>query len=318
MKISAKILREIKRPFKQLGRCFRMLARNLAGYNDLSQTCRDLHNDLRESLQNTLRATVQDALRETLRNTTRHILENDNLSVFDHLTYLIQRSVSTAVLHQKTFSRFKNIHQGQEIVVVGNGPTAKEYKRIDHAIHIGVNRAFLLENIDLDYLFLNHQSEIPEANEQYISQGANLYRPESCIKFYGLLDPEEWYGLKHILSESDTIKSNALRYRINITGHKFTHLIDTELLGSFGSVIFPAMQFALWTNPRTIYLVGCDCSEGHFYGQDGQKIDASVLIPFWIQFKEFAQMHYPETKIISINPVGLKGVFESLTVNDSQ
>ena len=30
----------------------------------------------------------------------------------------------------------------------------------------------------------------------------------------------------------------------------------------------------------------------------------------WTKLKKFVQIYYPETKIISINPVGLKGVFD--------
>jgi len=32
-------------------------------------------------------------------------------------------------------------------------------------------------------------------------------------------------------------------------------------------------------------------------------------VPAWIQLKEFVELYYPETEIISINPIGLKGLF---------
>lgn len=37
---------------------------------------------------------------------------------------------------------------------------------------------------------------------------------------------------------------------------------------------------------------------------------AERLKEHFLEMKRFAQMHYPETEIISVNPVGLKGVFK--------
>jgi len=265
----AKIWREIKRPFRQLRQCVRQFVRDMVGYQDLSKEIHSFRSEFHKDL-----------------------------------TGLIQRSISTAILHQKTFSRFKNIHQGQEIVLVATGPTAKDYMRIDNAIHIGVNRAFQIENIDLHYLFMQ------DYNVKYYIKEANRYQPDSCSKFYGMI--EKW---NIIIPDNDVIEANALRYRTDIDfirQHfdecRFRCSIDSEPLGDFGSVVFSAMQFALWTNPRTIYLVGCDCSKGYFDGQtsDGS---ASHLVSHWFQLKEFARLYYPETEIISIHPVGLKGIF---------
>jgi len=222
------------------------------------------------------------------------------------LVCFIQRTISTAVLHQKTFSQFKNIHHGQEVVLVACGSTVKDYKRIDHAIHIGVNRAFQLENIDLRYLFM-----VDYANVKSYIKEANQYKPESCVKFYGLID---WVP-EFIISESDVIEANALRFRerdyrnLHISP---TCLIDTESFIGAGSVVFSAMQFALWTNPRVIYLVGCDCCNEHFYENESIVNNTSELIANWIRVKEFAKLYYPETKIVSINPVGLKGMFRDV------
>ena len=88
------------------------------------------------------------------------------------------------------------------------------------------------------------------------------------------------------------------------------------------------MQFILYTNPSKIYLVGIDCSSaGHF----NQKQDtteehakrmkdrgedlfqwADLTQRFWYELKEFACQYYPGTEIISVNPVGLRGLFKDL------
>jgi hypothetical protein len=267
----AKIWREIKRPFKKIGHRIKLSVRDILGFNDLA-------------------CLIQHELADI------------------GLADIVRSGISTSILHQQTFSKFKNIHRGQEIVLVATGPSAKDYKRIGHAIHIGVNRAFQIDNIDLHYLFIQDYGMQP-----YMKK-ANQYRPEHCIKFYGLLDLEP--GI--LIPESDAIEANAMRYRTDWSPHcsyKFSHLIDSEPLGDFESVSFSAMQFALWTNPRIIYLVGCDCtSQGHFDGlpsryESSHQYGAPSFVPRWKQLKEFAQLYYPETEIKSINPVGLKGIF---------
>ena len=86
------------------------------------------------------------------------------------------------------------------------------------------------------------------------------------------------------------------------------------------------MQFLLYTNPRKVFLVGIDSSAlGHFHNSQGtrdefknsissrgQNLDkwAIETVSAWKELKEFAQIHYPETEIIWVNPVGLKVFFK--------
>ena len=86
---------------------------------------------------------------------------------------------------------------------------------------------------------------------------------------------------------------------------------------SGGTTYHEAFQFALWTHPKEIYLVGADCSDcGHASGINYEKIDEeqhddySWMIPAWKKFAKFAHSYYPDIDVISINPVGLRGVFK--------
>jgi hypothetical protein len=87
-------------------------------------------------------------------------------------------------------------------------------------------------------------------------------------------------------------------------------------LADCGSVVFSALQFALWLNPRKLYLVGCDCSHGGYFYKDGNAenknsntLEIDRVVQGYIWFKKFAQRYYPETELVSINPVGLRGIF---------
>jgi hypothetical protein len=37
----------------------------------------------------------------------------------------------------------------------------------------------------------------------------------------------------------------------------------------------------------------------------------------WNEFKKFASIYYPKTEIISINPIGLKGLFKDIYTDKS-
>ena len=227
-----------------------------------------------------------------------------------------QINLSTALLHQKTFMPFKNKHAGQTLVITATGPTSKFYAPIPEGIHIGVNKAFALKNIPLDYYF---SQDYVSFKEYAVEINKNL--PASCVKFYGLT-VEFDYAINRTIPESCALQDGALRYRTDwaeISGFtpRFAYDIASQPLGCFGTVVFPALQFALWTNPKRIYLVGCDCThKGYFFSQEKNQLDLNLIVPAYAKFKDFAHKYYPETEIVSVNPVGLKGLFRDVYTRD--
>jgi hypothetical protein len=105
---------------------------------------------------------------------------------------------------------------------------------------------------------------------------------------------------------------------------RFTCDIDKMAVGNMPNIALSAMQILLFTHPSKIYLVGCDASQGHFVQPD--KLDANKIkeqekdlklavssdrvIQKWLELKAFAEVFYPDVEIISVNPVGLKGIFK--------
>lgn len=223
-------------------------------------------------------------------------IQQDNLSVF--------------ALHQKTFPQFKETHRGDDIVIFASGPTASKYKPILGAYHIGINRSFEISKVPLDYIFLqDYTGKTPD----YIDLVDN-YEPNKCTKFYGIIR-ENIYDKNWTIPESHAIKAGALRYKTDWSPYykpEFAFDISTRPLGDFGSTTFSALQFALWAYPKRIYLVGCDCTTlGYAYDQKNKNILATdKVIAAYKEFKRFAHKYYPDIEIISINPVGLKGIFK--------
>ena len=259
-------------------------------------------------------------------NRRRAMIEDE-----DAVNRMIQTNLSTMQMHQKTFLPYKGIHTGEDVVIVATGPTVKDFKPIPGCKYISVNHAFLDERIDFDYAFAI----------DYMSLGKvlpclNNYRKGKCIKFYGLhkecmdeTTPNRWGVCEEnrLIPESDAIAAGALRFRTDFVpffGYRAepTYDLASQPLCTMGSTAFIAMEFALWTNPRRIYIVGCDCSQaGHFYDKsltqtsnfEKSKSDVySGMVGSWRKIKRFATRYYPSTEIVSVNPVGLKGLFTDL------
>ena len=219
-----------------------------------------------------------------------------------------------AFLHREVFPKYRNIHAGRELVIVGAGPTLDDYEPIPGAVHVGVNKTFLCEKLSLDYLFI--QDYFPD-----IQDAADAYRPGLCKKFYGRHpDP-------HVVApipERSADEAHAERYFFEDlptdAACPFPPDISCARLGTFSSVIFPALQFALWTHPKRICLVGCDCSSLGHCREITSKTSAGTPFPLeverllhgWTKMKEFIEKFYPDVEIISVNPVGLKGMFKDI------
>lgn len=234
-------------------------------------------------------------------------------------------SVSAAQLHHKTFLPYKNFCRGEkDIVVCGAGPSLQKYQPIEGAVHIAVNRSFLYEKVDFDFIFAQDMDGIRMVQDELIS-----YRPDQCVKFLA----QTTVMNSKTIPESLAIKCNAHRFICDLYIYKDGYYskmvcdIENRAIGGMPNVGMSVLQLALYMNPKRIYIVGCDMTGTHF--ADGNqtkqelaaekkrhdsywKNDQKILLDKWREIKAFARVYYPDTEIISVNPVGLKGMFTDL------
>ena len=212
--------------------------------------------------------------------------------------------------HPDVFEKYRNCHKGREMVVLASGPTLDKYKPIPGALHLGVNKVFYSGKADLDYLFM--QDFIPTAQDD-----ADAYRQGVCKKFYGA------HYIVSAISDVHLEKAKAERYYfidggVGNSAWKCSRDISCMPLSSFSSVAHPAVQFALWTGVKRIYLVGCDTTlNGYASGMNYEDPSSNTLyidnvFEGWRRIKAFADVCYPETEVVSINPVGLRGLFRDV------
>ena len=216
------------------------------------------------------------------------------------------------------FSEYKNAHTGKDVVIAAAGPSFSKYSPIENAIHIGVNRVCTNKKVTLDYYFLQDVGRQLPKHVPYEKDILCL----TCKKFFGVFAHTPNGAIEP--SESFCIKANAVRYFVSMSPSKHLYSdIRFYPLMDFFSVVFPALHFALFTNPKRIYLAGCDVSyNGYFTGEkqkepiEEKRHILTMMIIGYRRLKEFAQMWYPETEIISINPVNLKGLFRDMYTDE--
>ncbi len=223
------------------------------------------------------------------------------------------------VTHRKTFGPYLNCHTDKDVVLVACGPSAKYFSGLRDAVYIGVNRAFLNKSISLDFLFVQD-----DLGEDQVT--ANKYRPGECKKFYGIIPHVRYFEcqnnpkLQHIhrISLLDADSASAKRYILNVNGcgpSFWPYDISVEPIRDAGGTVFSALQFILYTHPKRVFLVGCDCSAGgHFYG--GRQEDFSPAVRWWHDFASYAKRDFREIEIISVNPSGLRGLFRDVYTDE--
>ena len=211
-------------------------------------------------------------------------------------------------VNEETFKKYKNSNYGKELAIIATGPTLNQYTPMGNVLHIGLNKAILREDINFDYVFMQDYM----VTKDYIY---NLQQPKfkNTKKFFGIMSDSTYDG-KGTIPESIAINLGAERYSImnhlNVFNYIYPRDIAYAPLATSSNVAGSAIQFALYTNPKRIYIVGCDCTSGYFDKQNKEVITKNDYIEAWTHLKHFADTYYPETEIVSVNPVGLKGLFD--------
>ncbi|QAT41919.1 HAD family hydrolase [Aminipila luticellarii] len=240
---------------------------------------------------------------------------------YEQLIRGMQWCMSTATLHRESFLQYKNKYAGKTVVLCGAAHSLNYYDPIEGAVHVALNRAFLYDKVNFDYIFVQDFEGIAHVTEEL-----KQYKGNNCVKFFGTQNG--WNGKEIPVTYAEqcrAIRFNTDLFGINnnLTHSELAYDIATYPLGNFFSIAFPALQFVLYTNPAKVYLVGNDFAPtGYFTNlnstreqiehEDDDKIkywSHDYIWGFWIKFYDFAKAYYPDTEFISVNPVALKGLF---------
>jgi len=226
---------------------------------------------------------------------------------FSNKIYYLSKIKNIKKVHLKTFLKYKDINKGKNVVLIATGPSLKDFKPVENAVYVGVNKAFKYDKVSFDYLFLQDYSGAKDYIEDFLH-----YKEENTKKFLGITDskysshciiPEKYFSYKNVEKYYAMLCLIQKNIPLNIT--------SSPLYDKF-SIVFPAMQFILWTHPEKILLVGCDCNlNGYFDSKNPcNSLDVNNVLKGWEKMKTFVETYYPDIEIISVNPKGLKGLFK--------
>lgn len=235
-----------------------------------------------------------------------------------NMLYEETANIKNMIQCQKTnhdaFAPFHNSLKSKDVVIVGSGPSAANHTQIRDAVYVGVNNACLMENIQFDYLFCQDFYMDEHKKKAIIN-----YRKKECIKFFGIIPDNRMNACKRTPVAMHVRRGYKLYFDIaeaipyyiyDLYQNHFALSIENEPLMADG-IIFCALQFVLQCHPKRIFLVGCDCSKGFFYESE-QEFDNTYMVDMWKLVKRNMEELYPDIKMTSMNPVGLKGLFEDL------
>ncbi len=272
---------------------------------------------IRQEIQQSILPAIQQTIQQEIQQSIQPLVEQSSKApitflrkIYSSIYKLKNAALLAAIYHPGVFLKYKGIHKEQDVVIVGAGPTLDEYEPIPDAVHIGVNRTYLKKNVKLDYLFMQDGGKNNE------TAALTRYRKGKCKRFFGV-HPLPYVKL---IKDSYATKNEAERYYFDIADPDDKYWVFPSDLAhqpfvSICSTVTVAFQFALWCSPRRIYLVGCDCSHAGYFSEDKmlpQTLNTNGLIKEWSRLAEFARRSYPEIEIISVNPVGLKGMFKDM------
>lgn len=232
------------------------------------------------------------------------------------LAYMNTLSIAASKYNQKAFGDLKCCNKGKAVVLCGAGPSLSKYVPIPNVLHIALNRALLREDIKFEWFIGDDWAGINFFQEKLLSY--------DCLKLLG----HSVNDYDDQVPESFRVCSGARKYYTDLflTGNgfdsRFAIDIDAMPIGNMPNIAIQAMQIVLFSHPKIIYLVGCDATVGHFTDaglsqKEIQKINEDVKLCVasdrtmekWKELKKFAQRVYPDIEIVSINPIGLKGLF---------
>lgn len=237
-----------------------------------------------------------------------------------HRERLVYNRFYAMQVHQKNILPYMNKFNGKSIAIFGSGPTLKDYiPQEEGIINMGVNNTYLNKNIQFDFLF------VQEDSSEIDMKNVVDYRKGDCKKFFGVISDTMYeymkdYSKRYNASSATRIplkyfnSTDVSAYILEeVCENVLPYNIGYEPIGDWHGTIFSVLQFALYTNPKRIYVVGNDCGVGHFDDrQKNSKSDFTANIAMWKIMKEYIDEYYPHIEIISVNPVGLKGLFKDV------
>lgn len=210
--------------------------------------------------------------------------------------------------------KWKGKYAGKTAVICGAGSSLDNYTEINSKnIHIALNRALFFDKVKFDILFMQ---DMPK-NQPYTIEDYNKY---PCTKFYGIITNPNTMGMgmdkknyiNDINGEIVNYELAPMWYDSRVDEIKFN--IDEECVIDAKSVVFSAIQFAVFAGFSEIVLYGVDFSNDNFGENINPNKYADCVEANLISFKKTIRKKYPDIifRIGSTSNSALREGFEKI------
>lgn len=218
-----------------------------------------------------------------------------------------------SVVNEKFLSSLKNKYAGRTAVICGGGSSLQGFEGISGAVHIALNRTLFYDKIKFDMLFMQ---DYPALDEQHTMEDYNNY---PCDKFYGYITNPLF---KDMGFKEERFSANGIVYRYELAPRVYDASIDNyefELdkycMMDAQSVLFSALQFAVFAGFKKIYLVGIDFSDTNYDNSQNASKYARAVSNNLIVFKRKLRM-YNESIDLNVISCANKIIRDNLGIYD--
>lgn len=232
----------------------------------------------------------------------------DKMPTSGEIFYYASMANTVALVHGKTFPQFKDSNVGKTVAIYGTGPSLDYAPKVTNVKTIACNRAIkLFKDKGPDYFFAVDYEGAHDYFDLVLKSRASLFWGAYIHKglYSNLSIPEQLRNRDNVFSFYTSI---------GVPDYVIRPEIETHPLADFNTIVHCALHFALYTNPDTIYVLGCDTTNSGYAEKNmyQNKIDVGKLVEGYTKMEAFRKRHYPNTRIISVNPIGLRGIFEDV------
>lgn len=216
------------------------------------------------------------------------------------------------------------------VAVMGCGPSIDLYDGSKNLIHVGCNELIYSEKFDLDYFFVGDAQvgwkdkqktfhSDPKSYQKYKPRIAKFVRDHPHVEV-SMLYANAGAPIEHAIHYDICDRNATLSEFKRNRQEKFQVDIVNNYMYSRMSITWEMLQFALWTGPSKIYLMGQDCSysKGTLHNPNHKAYGGVPRVPLiqrWQEFSVWVKSAYPETEVFIVNPVAMK-CFEEKSLDE--
>lgn len=217
-------------------------------------------------------------------------------------------------INKTNLSKFKNKYAGETVVICGNGLSLHDYTPFPNAKHIALNKALFYKNVNFDMLFMQ---DTPSSSDIHTMDDYNNY---NCEKFYGIITNPLFSHMGFDDSCFDQNNKHIHRYELaprtyDLVWDCLNFNLDEYCLFDGQSVLFSAIQFAIYSGFKKIYLVGIDFSNVNYNNDVNESVYSYKVIDNLLSLKAKLRM-YDESIDLNVISTGNRRILNGLGFYD--